>query len=279
MKCKICGQDIYEYSKGIYYLEDSKKISVPFFYCHSCNVFIREVDSNSILSHLKAASHTNIKNEERFYNSRIKYFKYIYSIIKSHKNSISNWLDFGCSYGHLIEFLNANNIDGEGIEINEGVRKYAQNKGLTIFESVEDLPKEKEYDVVSLIDSLYYSDEPVTLIRDIFYKIHENGLLILRITNRNWLAKFNKVILRKELGLALGDATISYSKKSITYLLENNGYKILKIKSIEKGKSIAIKTKIFYILTSIINILSIGIINISPGLIVIAKKNSTHNKQ
>jgi hypothetical protein len=125
---------------------------------------------------------------------------------------------------------------------------------------------------------LYYSDEPKNLIRGLYDRTNQDGLIILRITNRNWLAKLKKVLLKKEIGLALGDATISYSKKSISCLLENNGFKILKISSIEKGKSMAIKIKIFYVLTSILNILSNGLINLSPGIIVIAKKNSTHNK-
>lgn len=151
-----------------------------------------------------------------------------------------------------------------------------KNKGLTIFESIENLTEGKEYDVISLIDSLYYCKEPINLIRGLYKKTRQNGLIILRITNRNWLAKLKKFIFRKEIGLALGDATISYSKKSISYLLEKNGFKILKITSIEKGKSIATMTKIFYILTSILSILTIGKINFSPGLIIIAKKNSTH---
>lgn len=274
MKCKICGRGIYEYGQGLYYLADGKQFSVPFYYCNDCNIFIRDVDNNSIVSHLKSASHTNIKNEKRFYESRINFFKYLFSITSQHSNSISNWLDFGCSYGHFIEFLKSKNMNSDGIEINEGVRKYAQSKGLTIFEGIEELPEEKHYDVISLIDSIYYSDEPVELIRKLYSKTRENGLLVLRITNRNWLAKLKKRLLRKEIGSALGDATMSYSKKSITKLLKNNGFKIVNITCIEKGKSINTPTKIFYRLTAFLNTLSMGIINISPGLIIIARKNA-----
>jgi hypothetical protein len=101
MKCKICGQETLKFGNGTYYLEDGKHFLIPFFYCRNCNSFIREVDGNSISSHLKSASHTNLRNEQRFYNERIRFFKYIYTLAKRHTSSISNWLDFGCSYGHL----------------------------------------------------------------------------------------------------------------------------------------------------------------------------------
>ncbi|MCL2247248.1 MAG: methyltransferase domain-containing protein [Lentimicrobiaceae bacterium] len=276
MKCKICGHAMIEYAQGTYYLEAGKLFSVPFYYCKNCNTFIRKVDMNSIFSHMNAASYTAIKNEEKFYKARINFFKYIYSIVKKHAGSgMANWLDFGSAYGHFIQFLSKENIDTEGIEIAEQVREYARSKGQKIYETIDAVPSDKKYDVISLIDSLYCSDEPVALVRKLFSMNKENGLLVLRITNRNWIAKFKKRILKKEINLALGDATISYSKKSVTLLLENNGYKIVEIKTLEKGKSLPVKTKLFYIITTILHFLSIGLITLTPGLIIVAKKSST----
>jgi len=278
MKCKICGQQTYNFGNGTYYLEDGKHFLVPFFYCKSCNCFIRDVDNASIFSHLKSASHTDLNNEERFYRERIRFFKFIYSFIEKRKILVSNWLDFGCSYGHFIDFLKEKSIDCDGIEISDAVRQYAQKRGLAVFESIGNLPENRLYDVISLIDSLYYSNEPVNLINDLHSKLNQNGLLIIRITNRNWLAKLKKNIFRKDIRLALGDATISYSKKSISCLLEMNGFRILKMTGFEKGKSLAFQKNFFYFLTSILNIFSFGIINLSPGIIVLAEKKFLHNK-
>jgi len=220
---------------------------------------------------LKSVCYTNIENEEAFYRSRIKYFKYIYSVLSKYSNNVLNWLDFGCSYGHFLEFLHDQKIDCEGVEIAECVRRYAQKKGLIVYKDIKDLP-EKKYDVVSLIDTLYLVNEPVSLIKEIYNITNDNGLLLLRITNRNWLAKIRKRLLKKDLVFCLGDATVSFSKKSISYLLENNGYKILKITSHEKGKVMNLKVKAFYTLSWLLNMVTIGLINISPGLIIIAKK-------
>jgi SAM-dependent methyltransferase len=272
MDCKICGQITIKWGNGTYYLEDGKRFSVPFYYCRNCNTFIRQVDEKSVLSHLKAASHTDIKNEERFFKMRIEFFKYLFSLVKRHSDSLTNWLDFGCSYGHLLAYLKGKSIECFGIEITKEVRGFAQNKGLLIFESLDDLPEEKKFDVVSLIDSMYFSLEPDKLIQSIYSRIQQNGLIVIRITNRNWLAKARRILFNGNLGLALGDATISYSKKSISYLLERNGFKILKTTSIEKGKSLELKVNIFYFLTAVLYTLSFGLINISPGIIVLAKK-------
>jgi 2-polyprenyl-3-methyl-5-hydroxy-6-metoxy-1,4-benzoquinol methylase len=181
-------------------------------------------------------------------------------------------LDFGCSYGHLLEYLKGRGVEGYGIEISKEVRVFAQKKGLTIFENLDTLPEEKKFDVVSLIDSIYYSNEPVKLVKSIYPRIKQDGLMVIRITNRNWLAKVKGILFKGELGLTLGDATISYSKKSLCLLLERNGFKILKITNTEKGKSMDLKIRIFYLFTAILHTLSFGLINLSPGVIVIAKK-------
>jgi 2-polyprenyl-3-methyl-5-hydroxy-6-metoxy-1,4-benzoquinol methylase len=278
MKCKICGQEASDFGNGTYYLEDGKHFLIPFYYCKNCNCFIRDVDNDSIFSHLKSASHTDLNNEERFYKERIRFFQFLYSFIEKRKIHGSNWLDFGCSYGHFIDFLREKSIECDGIEISDTVRQYAQKKGLTVFENIGHLPERRLYDVISLIDSLYYSIEPVKLINDLHHKLNQNGILIVRITNRNWLAKLKKIIFRKDIRLALGDATISYSMKSISLLLEMNGFKILKMTSIEKGKSLAFKTKAFYFLTSMLDVFSFGIINLSPGIIILAEKKSLQIK-
>jgi 2-polyprenyl-3-methyl-5-hydroxy-6-metoxy-1,4-benzoquinol methylase len=266
------------YGTGTYYLEDGKPFSVPFYFCRNCNSFIRQVDEKSVVSHLKAASHTNIKNEERFYKMRIEFFINLFFLTEKHSGSLTNWLDFGCSYGHLLEYLTGRDIECSGIEISEEVRDFAQKKGLMVFENLDDLPEEKKFDVISLIDSIYYSNEPVKLIKSIYARIQQNGLIVIRITNRNWLAKVKKFVFRREPGLALGDATISYSKKSISFLLERNGFRILKVSNNEKGKSMDFRIRVFYSLTGIICAISFGFINLSPGFIVIAEKKSSLNK-
>ena len=276
MKCVLCNNEITEFGEGIYYLEDNQFFLVPFNYCEDCDCFIRKIDTKQVCSHLKNASYTNINNEKRFFNERINFFKYLHTLAGKNSKSINKWLDFGCSYGHLLEYIKGLSIDCVGVELSKQVREYAQSKNVVVYEKIEKIPKNERFDVISLIDSIYYSASPIELLTELNAMLNPNGILIMRVTNRNWLAKIRKKYLNKEIGLSLGDATISYSNKSISILLKKTGFDILYFTSIEKGKSIAIKTKIFYLLTSILYVLTFRSINISPGIIVIAKK-STHN--
>jgi len=130
--------------------------------------------------------------------------------------------------------------------------------------------------VISLIDTLYYLPDPELLMKQIFERLNSDGLVIMRVVNRNWLVKFNKYVLRKATVTALIDHSIGYSKKSISYLLKSNGFEIIKMTNWEKGKKHSFRTKAFYLTAFIVKLLSLGFINIFPGLILIAKKtNST----
>ena len=131
-----------KFGNGTYYLEDGNYFLIPLWYCRSCDCFVRECNDKLIFSHLKAASYTNIENEKQIYNQRINYFKYLYFLVRRQKTNISNWLDFGCSYGHLIEFLIKKRIEGYGIEMNDDLKKYARDKGLIVYEKLDCLPKE-----------------------------------------------------------------------------------------------------------------------------------------
>lgn len=258
-----------------HYLEDGVRFSVPFNYCPNCKTFIRQVDDQAVLSHLKAASHTDLRNEELLFKMRISFFRYLFNLVKKTIMPVKSWLDFGCSYGHLLEFLKEKGIESYGIEISGEVREHARQKNLTIYSTVDELPAEKKFDVVSLVDSLYYLNDPVALMKKIHESIRQDGLVIIRITNRNWLVKLRRYFAGDDMGLAIGDATLSYSKKSIIMLLDNSGFRILRITSKESGKSMEAGTRLFYHFAAIVRHITFNSINISPGLIIIAQKRDT----
>jgi len=259
------------FANGKYSLENNQNFQVPFYYCQNCNCIIRDVENLDVVSHLKTTSYNNIKYEKTLFDERVGFLKYIFSLTKKYKVDIYNWLDIGCSYGHLIEFLNSNDIISEGIDIALDVRMLAKKRGLVVYESIDKIPHYKMYDVVSLIDTLYYSTNPTALIKKIYERTSHNGLLVLKISNRISLAKMIRM-LKKDVSNILGDYTINFSRKGISYLLENSGFKILKITYLERKKQIPIKRKLFYYFALIIYFFSLGIVNILPGMIVIARK-------
>ncbi len=105
MICPICTKSMRFYTLGCYNLEDIN-IRLPIYYCDKCNSFIKKVDNSIINSFFRKSEYTNLLYEQKWYNLRIDFFKYIYTLIKLQNNSIINWLDYGCSYGFFIKFLN-----------------------------------------------------------------------------------------------------------------------------------------------------------------------------
>jgi SAM-dependent methyltransferase len=276
--CPICEKSVIFYTNGRYHSEEIN-VTVPIYYCKKCNSFIKEIDDDIILAYFKKLDsvYTDLKYEQESYNNRIEFYNHIYTLTKKHKNLIKNWLDYGCSYGHFIDFLSGKEILSYGIEISD-LRDYGNSKGLKIYKRFEDLPQKMKFDVISFIDSFYYSVTPKTLLREVFDLLYDDGLLVIRIVNRNWLVKFDKHIRKKETCTALIDHAVGYSKKSILYLLKNNGFEILETTFIEKGKYRSKRDNFLCFLATFLHMISIGLINFLPGIIIIARKNPNNIK-
>ncbi|MHA1305338.1 MAG: hypothetical protein ACTSPI_16690, partial [Candidatus Heimdallarchaeaceae archaeon] len=96
------------------------------------------------------------------------------------------------------------------------------------------------------------------------------------IANHNWesfaFALYAKVFKKQPSGI-IGDARFGFSKKSIRRILSMCGFEILMITGIEKGKIIKeLRKSLFYKITFILLYCSLGLVCLTPGLIVIAKK-------
>jgi 2-polyprenyl-3-methyl-5-hydroxy-6-metoxy-1,4-benzoquinol methylase len=262
-----------------YHISKGKYVQIPVFHCKLCNTFIRYPDDGkSFQISIQLITHASQKNSSQ-YDSRIQFFEYLYSLVLKYNKNPGVWVDFGCSYGHFMEFLAPKKIECYGIEISRTVRDYAIGKGLTVCSTVADLPQNMVFDVISFIDSLYYSAEPAKVLRSLYERISEKGLVILRMQNRNWLVKFQKYLLHKITTNTLGDVTIGYSRKSIRLLLESTGYKVASIKNIEKGKVKNLRVMSFYTISTILYFLSLGLIDLVPGFIVIASKSNDRTRR
>lgn len=149
------------------------------------------------------------------------------------------------------------------------LRDNLEKKGYKVYKDVHNITN--KYDIIFFIDSLYYFEDPLYILEKCKSLLKEDGFLILRITNRNWIARIFRLLGRKNLDI-LGDATYSYSLKSITKLLDKVGFSIENVILFERGKIMPIKKKIAYYLGIILSYVMIKKFIFSPGLIIIASK-------
>lgn len=276
MNCPLCHKEMSRCGSARFY-NDKGIFNTPIEYCFECDLYKRIVSPHNLNVHYEVASYTNLKNEKKFKNLRTDFFKNIVRRAKAHYNGAASpvFLDFGSAYGHLLECAREEGFKTVGIEITPHLIKYSNAKGLTVYRDLKDL-KEK-VDIVTMLDSLYYIPEPVEFLNNIHGILNKNGIVFLRITNRNWLVRLKKNVLRtSDIGTILGDSIIGYSLKSISRLLEKSNFEIKEILVSEKGKKTATLSRyFFYNIASAVSYILKPWLVISPGILIVAQKNES----
>jgi len=275
MKCSICeSNNIKENLYTLPFLIEGGFIDTNICVCSNCGIHFRNIDFNSekIKKHYDVASYVLPSYEETYKNQRKDFFIWLHEVANSYvTRSNKKLLDIGCSYGHMMQiFKEQGHYDVYGLELNANLREKLSTDGYKVFGNLEEISDSK-FDVITLIDSLYCFEEPYHLMKHLNTLLSDDGILIIRITNRAWLASLFYKLGLKVPYIFMGDAKYSYTLKAMQLLLQKNGFLIEKVITTEKGKSIkfGIKT-LFYKVTEILS--KIPKIKISPGLIFICRK-------
>ena len=158
-----------------------------------------------------------------------------------------------------------------GVEINDVIRQRLINKGYKIFKNIEEIQNNDKFNAITLIDSLYYFNEPVPLLKKICSLLDDKGVLLIRVTNRVWIANLYCLMGMRVPGIAMGDAKYSYSYQGMKELLHKTGFALEKTFVTEKGKQAdSMRKGLFYKFTQLVS--ETGIVKISPGLIFLCRK-------
>ncbi|MHA2402035.1 MAG: class I SAM-dependent methyltransferase [Candidatus Kariarchaeaceae archaeon] len=268
--CPVCDKHM-NYEGAEKYYGREKSYLTPIYFCSYCNLFFRNVDPKVLNEHLSVASYVRKENEQKFFNERRGFFKYLISILKKHinKDNKTSILDFGCSYGHFLELASQEGFDCVGVEQNDDCIRYCRQKGLQVFKSIDETFE--KFDAIIGIDSLYYICDCKKVICKMKSLLCFDGILLFRITNRNFYAKFRKTILKKS-NYSIGDATISYSKKAFLSLLEDCGFDTVSIiPDAGIGKKLNLGRRLYYLFTYFLTIITGKKLFICPGIIFVAK--------
>jgi SAM-dependent methyltransferase len=276
--CPVCGSDLLAYGTADYYLPDIDRVDTNIFRCARCQALVREIRPEQIRDHCSAAGYTKVANEDQFSKMRGPYFQFLYQTVRGYfTKPILRCLDFGCSYGHFMELLRNQGCQATGIELVTPLRDLCVKKGLAVFESLDALPKtpqNQQFDLITLIDTLYYVTDPNRLMKSLRDLLRDDGLLLIRVTNRHWLMAFFRGVLRRTHYpyRARGDATITYSQKTLDRLLANNGFTVIKRRYWDRGKRQSWRRNLLNILGALASRITCGTFPLSLGLIVVARK-------
>lgn len=113
-----------------------------------------------------------------------------YAVAKKvkHLNSLKplkgKYLDYGCGTAELLSKANDAGWKVTGIEPNEKARNLANSKlGEKIFESIEEIPKDKTFDIISLYHVLEHVHSLRKTIKTLIKHLKSDGYILIAVPN------------------------------------------------------------------------------------------------
>lgn len=98
-------------------------------------------------------------------------------------------LDVGCAYGAFVQFLAANGVEAEGVDVSSVTVASARRLGLRVHEGVlgETFRTEPEhYDAVTFLDVLEHLPDFKRQLREAHRALRPGGLLLVRVPNASF---------------------------------------------------------------------------------------------
>lgn len=190
--------------------------------------------------------YTHYKMDENKYNSIYENFDYSNPIEneiiirKDAIRSINNLLkqnltskkliDIGCGRGYFLDEARKKGFDVYGIDLSNKVIKYAKDvlKLHVLKGNFNKITLVKKFDICVLNQVIEHTQNPKLLIKSCKKILNKNGLIYIATPNIDSL--LYKIMGKKYEYFLPPEHLGYYNKKSLTYLLENNNFKILSIK-------------------------------------------------
>ena len=197
-------------------------ITLDVFLCKDCD-FQFCPTAKDLLNHYESMIDEEYTGSDP---ERVLQFREIYKRLKPHlsENHI-NSLDIGCGSGLLVEIFHNNGFNAFGIEPSKVLAEHCKSKKLNVTScTVQDLPSDVKYDIITLVDVIEHVENPKSLIDETTCRLKENGILCV-VTPRV------DSIPRRILGFKWWHYRIAhvgyFTKANLSKLLTHSGISII----------------------------------------------------
>lgn len=241
MTCKLCNstqtKKLFE-SNNIHgrFILSSDTFQV--YKCSNCGVmFLDDIEVNSsYYSKYYFPEYYETKFHNAFINKIINLIINISIIFKENQilrnyHNIANnklkILDIGCGNGEFLSRISNTKFEKFGIEINAEGYELCKGKNLKVFnKELKDLKfQDNFFDVVTLWHVIEHLENPIDTIKSVKRVLKEDGILVIAVPNTDSLGfKYGQNFW---FHLDSPRHLMLFNKKSLKYLLNNAGFRII----------------------------------------------------
>jgi SAM-dependent methyltransferase len=213
---------------GFYSRNGSKKTSIML--CRNCGLFWRvfEEEGFELKAHYEVTSYTNLEEEENWKRARSPFFSQLITLIQGfHKSGQHALLDFGCSYGHLMDIAARRGLTCAGVEVVDQLRERLRPR-YAMYKTLEEVGEER-FDAITCIDSLYCSPNPVADMVQMAHLLKDDGVMVVRIANRAPLLRLMLLLHGTFTNDQIGDQLFAFNDKAVRLLAGKAGLAVRKV--------------------------------------------------
>lgn len=284
--CPICrDSNVILYGRQEYALEKERIPSI-IYRCKRCDFNFRRFDRplSELLSHFKVAPYSTDEIEQQWQKRREGFYRFLLDLLSKPADGKS-LLDIGCAFGHFLDCAVERGYRPFGTEVSDEMADLLRKRRDYPVSSraLDDLQlPEKQFDVITFVDSFYYFENPLESLRRCYKLLKPGGELLMRVTNRNGMARFHRSALALtfrgvrcvEMPFWTTDDAIScHSRRSLTKLMSKTGFRIIKLTCLEKGKKVeSFGLWAFYQLSGALARITYERICLTPGIICLAAR-------
>jgi 2-polyprenyl-3-methyl-5-hydroxy-6-metoxy-1,4-benzoquinol methylase len=225
--CKVCNSQAHECVTVLPFDVPPGTTLSELHHCLGCGSYWRAFGQDSDISgHWDGRSYNHPDREELNRRKRQIFFEWIASIASpavGNGKQRPRVLDVGSAYGHLLDVFAAKSFECVGVELMAALREQQNALGkYKIYADIRELPSwEKDFDVITLIDSLYCFKNPVECLGELSRRLSPEGVMIIRVTNRTPLLNFYRRFSKQKITNSIfGDQVIAFSHRSMEICLQ-----------------------------------------------------------
>lgn len=220
-KCQLCGGG----NLSFVYKETYEKMDLV--RCRDCGVVFLDIGRCSSAEFY----------QDTYYPKEPLIFEKIDAAVRSRKiqrlvQPGARVFEMGCGHGLLLKKLDKADYEVYGNEFSETAGDYAKNRLFLKIKTgdADGMPWDgKKYDAICLYHVFEHLDNPVEALGDFAGRLNPEGWLVLEVPNYDCV--YSRIFGRKWFMLDLPRHIFHYNHKSLTRLLEANGFSVKKTES------------------------------------------------